>query len=111
MAHGNGADKAAVTCLTTASYPNPPPSSLMWQCRPSWNRPYELQHTHTKYKVEEEKQLSLDAVPCLVYSFLNFRIDGVKTGAELKKCASGGGGAVKSVKKKKKMPLKMRPFE
>ena len=51
-------------------------------------------------------------MPCLIYSFLNFRIeDNVETGAELKKCASGGGGAVKSVRKKKKMPLKMRPFE
>lgn len=54
-------------------------------------------------KVEEEKQVSPDAAPCLICSFLNFQIeDNVKTGAELKKCASGGGGAVKSVKKKKK---------
>lgn len=71
-------------------------------------------NTHTRNrKVEEEKQVSPDAVPCLIYSFLNFRIeDNVKTGAGPKKCASGGGGAVKSVKKKKKkMPLEMRPFE
>lgn len=70
-------------------------------------------NTHTNnIKIDEEKHLSLDAVPCLVYSFLNCRIDGATTGAELKKCAScGGGGAVKSGKKKKKIPLKMRPFE
>lgn len=98
MADGNGADNVAAPCFEIASYPNFPPSSLMWQCRPSWNRSYELQHKRTRNRKAEEENGRVSMPPCLIYSFLNFRIeDDVKIGPELKKCASGGGGAVKSV--------------
>ena len=88
-----------------ASYPNLPLHLSCGRVAHPGTGPMNY-NTHTRNRrIEEKKKVSLDVVPCLVYSFLNIRIeDNVKTGAELKKCASGGGGEVKSVKNEENTP-------